>query len=96
MRRHENHANRILEQEVMNTLVKSARDVKPEHSIHFKRMITLFKMLQKSGEKYIRNQRGSVSPLKKIYIKKVKIQVIKNVTVKQCNKQPNREGVSRN
>ena len=69
LRRRENHANRILEQEVMNKLVKSARNVKNEHSIHFKGMITLLKMLQKSGEQYIRNQRVSFPPLKKIRVK---------------------------
>ena len=37
-----------------------------------------------------------VPPLKKNLIKKLKIQVIKNVTVKQCNKQPNREDISQN
>ena len=79
----------------MTKLVKSARDVKTKHSIHFKGRITLFKMLQKSGEKYMRNQRVSVSPLKKIDIKKLKIQVIKNITARQCNRCPNRGDVSR-
>ena len=49
----------------MNNLVKSARDVKTEHSIHFKSMITLFKMLQKSGEKYMTKPEGLCSTLEK-------------------------------
>ena len=45
----------------------------------------------------MRIQGSPAPPLKKNLIKKkLKIQVIKNVTVKQCNKQPNREDVLQN
>ena len=80
----------------MNILVKDARNAKPKHSRHFEDMITLYKILLKSEEKYMWKQGSPVLPLKKNWIKKLKIQVIKNVTVKQCNKQPNREDVSQN
>ena len=81
---------------VMNILVKSARKAKPEPLTHFEGMITLSKPLQKFGEKYMWKQGSPVPPLKNNWIKKLKIQVIKNVTVKQCNKQPNKEDASRN
>ena len=80
----------------MNILVKGTRKAKPEHSRHFEGMITLSKILLKSGEIYMRKQGSPVPPLKKNQIKKIKIQVIKNVTVRQCNKQPKREDVSQN
>ena len=80
----------------MNILVKGVRKAKPEPLTHFEGMITLSKPLQNFGEKYMWNQGSLDPPLKKNWIKKLKIQVIKNVTVKQCNKQPNREDVSQN
>ena len=42
-------------------------------------------------------KQGSPVPLsRKNQIKKIKIQVVKNVTVRQCNKQPKRKDVSPN
>ena len=94
LRRRKNHANHILEQKVIAILVKNARKAKPEHSRHFESMITQSKMLLKSGDKYMREQGSPVPPSRKNQIKKIKIQVITNVTVRQCSKQPKREDVS--
>ena len=96
MRRRENHANRIFEWKVIDILVKGARKANPEHSSHFEGMITLAMLLLKSGENFMRKQ-GSPVPLpRKNQIKKIKIQVVKNVTVRQCSKQSKRKDVPPN
>ena len=44
----------------------------------------------------MRKQGSTVPPSRKNQIKKIKIQVINNVTVKQCSKQPKGKDVSPN
>ena len=49
-------------------------------------MITLSMILLKSGENYLRKQGSPVPLSRKNQIKKIKIQVVKNVTMRQCRK----------
>ena len=75
----------------MDFLVTGARKAKPELSSHFKGMITLAILLLKFGENYMRKQ-GSSSPLpRKNHVKRMKIRIVKNVTLRQCGEKSKRK-----
>ena len=70
----------------MDVLVTGARTANPELSSHFKDIITLAILLLECGETFMRKQGSPVLFPRKNQSKKIKIQIVKNVTMRQCRK----------